>query len=31
MDINSAEYINCKNQLEEIYDDIAEGVEIKNK
>ena len=31
MDINSAEYINCKNQLEEIYDDIAEGVEIKSK
>ena len=31
MDINSAEYINCKNQLEEIYDDIAEGAEIKSK
>ena len=31
MNINSAEYINCKNQLEEIYDNIAEGVEIKNK
>ena len=25
-DINSVEYINCKNQLKEIYDDISEGI-----
>ena len=24
--ISSAEYINCKNQLEKIYDDIGEGI-----
>ena len=27
-DINSSEYINCKNQLEEIYDDSAEGIKV---
>ena len=30
-DINSVEYINCKNQLEEIYDDIAEGIKVRSK
>ena len=25
-DINLVEYINCKNQLEEIYDDIAKAL-----
>ena len=30
-DINSAEYINCKNQLEEIYDDAAEGIKVRSK
>ena len=30
-DINSVEYINYKNQLEEIYDDIAEGIKVRSK
>ena len=30
-DINSVEYINCKNQLEETYDDIAEGIKVRSK
>ena len=30
-DINSVEHINCKNQLEEIYDDIAEGITVTSK
>ena len=29
--INSAEYIICKNQLEEICDDIAEGIKVRSK
>ena len=29
--INSVEYINCKSQLEEIYDDIAEGIKVRHK
>ena len=29
--INLVEYINCKNQLEEIYDDIAEGIKVRSK
>ena len=27
-DINSSEYINCKNQLEDIYDDSAEDIKV---
>ena len=30
-DINSVEYITCKNQLEETYDDIAEGIKVRGK
>ena len=30
-DINSAEYINCKNQREKIYDDIAKGIKVRSK
>ena len=30
-DINSAENIDCKNQLEVIYDDIAEGIKVRGK
>ena len=30
-DINSAENIDCKNQLEVIYDDIAEGIKVRSK
>ena len=30
-DINSAEYVNCKNQLGEIYDDIVEGIKVRSK
>ena len=30
-DINTVEYINCKNQLEEIYDDIAESKKVRSK
>ena len=30
-DINSVECINCKNQLEEIYDGIAEGIKVISK
>ena len=30
-DINSVEYINCKNQLKEIYDDIAKGIKVRSK
>ena len=30
-DKNSAGYINCKNQLEEIYDDIAEDLKVRSK
>ena len=29
--INSVEYINCKNQFDEIYDDIVEGIKVRNK
>ena len=29
--INLVEYINCKNQLEEIYDDVAEGIKVRSK
>ena len=28
---NLVEYITCKNQLEEIYDDIAEDIKLRNK
>ena len=30
-DINSREYINCKNQLEEIYNDISEDIKVRSK
>ena len=30
-DINLVEYINCKNQLKEIYDDIAKGIKVRSK
>ena len=30
-DVNSVEYINCKNQLEEICDNIAEGIKVRSK
>ena len=30
-DTNSAEYINCKNQREKIYDDIAKGIKVRSK
>ena len=30
-DINTVEYINCKNQLEEIYDNIAESKKVRSK
>ena len=30
-DMNSVEYVICKNQLEEVYDDIAEGIKIRSK
>ena len=30
-DVNSVEYINCKIQLEEIYDDIAEVIKVRRK
>ena len=30
-DINSVECINCKNQLEEIDDNIAESIKVKSK
>ena len=30
-DINLLEHINCKNQLEEIYNDIAEGIKVRSK
>ena len=30
-DINSVEYINCKNQLEETYNDNAEGIKVRSK
>ena len=30
-DINSIEYNNCKNQLDEIYDNIAEGIKVRSK
>ena len=29
--INSVEYINCRNQFDEIYDDIVEGIKVRNK
>ena len=30
-DTNSVEYINCKNTLEEMYDDIAQGIKVRSK
>ena len=30
-DINSVEYINCKNKLEIFFDDIAKGIKVRSK
>ena len=30
-DINSVEYVNCKSQFEEVYDDIAKGIKVRSK
>ena len=29
--LNSVEYINCKNRIEEIYSDIAEGIKVRSR